>query len=258
MGDVEGGDSGECFLKNSFKGCLLSVFKDTPNSWVFTDGIHSGIGKYVGEVVKEINMTKNQVEERSENVTITCIGFTHWGSVKNKEDLIDPDSSLRPRQFKRKVNYDVKSRRELSPDSASRPKEEFLDPYHTHFLLIDDGTVGRVDDKIPFTLRDKIMEVADCPRANVLFGGGLNSFDDIIHSFTKIEKTSRSPCIVIKGSGKAASLIDLGMQLFRTKRKGEKDQDFITDIVNSKAMVDLIEKEFSPHEVKNVKWKLTY
>ena len=268
VGDVDGGDSGESFLKNSFKGCLLSVFKDTPNSWVLTDGFHCGIGKYVGEVVKDINLTKNQVQERSENVSITCIGFTHWGSVKNNKHLIDPDSSRRPKQFLQKVKYDVKTKKDCLPFYGLASKEEFLDPNHTHFLLIDDGTVGRVDDKIPFAFRDKIMEIASCPCANLLFGGGLSALDDIIHSLTKEGKTSKSlssfddgddyrtPCIVIKGSGKAADLITLGMQLLQAKRKGENDQEYVTHIVNSKAMVDLIDREFGMSEVKNIRWRL--
>ena len=45
----------------TFRNCLLSIFRDTPNSWVLTGGTYSGINHFVGQVVREINMAKNQV-----------------------------------------------------------------------------------------------------------------------------------------------------------------------------------------------------
>ena len=73
-----------------------------------------------------------------------------------------------------------------------------------------------------------MMEISDCPCANLLYGGGIDALDDILHSLTKKAKTNQSissfdddddigdfktPCIVIKGSGKAADLISLGLQM---------------------------------------------
>ena len=265
-GSFNGGGAG---VTASLRDCLFSIFRDTPNSWVLTGGLHAGIGKYVGAVVKDINMKKNQVEERSENVSLTCIGVTNWGVVKNKEILVDPDVKRRPspRQYDRRVTYDVE---DVGYGKCVFPRafryEEYLDPNHTHFLLVDDGTVGRMDDAIPFQIRNKIMENSSCPSANLLFGGDIHDLDDIIHSLTKEGRTKAStssiteegdyktPCIVIKGSGKAADLIALGMELLEAKRKSDNLQDYITDIVNSKAMKEMMMREFG--DVKNVKWRL--
>ena len=279
VGDVYGAayaervGGNEDSAKSAFRDCLLGFFKDTPNSWVVTGGTHTGIGRFVGEVVREINMTKNQVEERNENVSITCIGVANWGNVKNRHILVDPEIKRRPKQFTRTATYDVPSQGygfigPLGPHQFDRSRnEEYLDPNHTHFLLIDDGTIGRKDDAIPFTFRDKIMEISSCPCANLLFGGGLNALDDIIHSLTKVTRTNasassidevdgdyRTPCIVIKGSGYAADMIALGMELLEAKRKSDNVQEYIDDIVSSKAMRDFMENAFG--DIKNVKWRL--
>ena len=69
-----------------------------------------------------------QVEEKTENVSMKCIGVANWGIVKNKEKLIDPDVKRRPRQLTRTVTYDVSTRRNFEFKHHNNV-EEYLGMY---------------------------------------------------------------------------------------------------------------------------------
>jgi hypothetical protein len=83
-------------------------------------GLNEGVAKHVGTALSHERWTGLR---RNRLVTI---GIAPWGVVENKEDLKVKNKS---------VSYSVMEH----PNSACRP----LNPRHTNFLLVDNGSIGK-------------------------------------------------------------------------------------------------------------------
>lgn len=90
----------------------------TTGAWILTGGVNAGVVKHVGDALKE------HISRSSRK--ICTIGIAPWGVIENRNDLIGRDVI---------VPYQTL----LNPLS----KLNVLNSLHSHFILVDDGTVGK-------------------------------------------------------------------------------------------------------------------
>ncbi|XP_072520760.1 transient receptor potential cation channel subfamily M member 6 [Salminus brasiliensis] len=163
---------------------------ETTGAWIFTDGFNTGVSMYVGDGVKVYGTH----ERRKRNI----IGITPWGFIENHSDLIGRDV-LRHYQ------------------TLGNPlsKRSSLNGLHSHFLLVDDGTLGKSGGQLD--LRRKLERhihrqrihprlAQRVPVVCVVVEGGPHVLA------TVLEYVSRSPpvpVIVFEGTGRAADLLAL-------------------------------------------------
>uniref|UniRef100_A0AAQ4QVV8 non-specific serine/threonine protein kinase n=1 Tax=Gasterosteus aculeatus aculeatus TaxID=481459 RepID=A0AAQ4QVV8_GASAC len=104
-------------VKQAFSKGLITAALST-GAWILTDGISTGVSKYVGEAVKTFG--GHNLRKRN------TVGITPWGVIDNNMDLIGRDV-FRPYQ----------------PLGNPLSKRARLNGFHSHFLLVDDGTLGK-------------------------------------------------------------------------------------------------------------------
>uniref|UniRef100_A0A667WL81 Transient receptor potential cation channel, subfamily M, member 6 n=1 Tax=Myripristis murdjan TaxID=586833 RepID=A0A667WL81_9TELE len=73
-------------VSQAFSKGLITAALST-GAWILTDGINTGVSKYVGEAVK----TFGSHDLRKRNT----VGVTPWGVIDNNSDLIGRDVSVR-------------------------------------------------------------------------------------------------------------------------------------------------------------------
>ena len=96
----------------------------TTKAWIVTGGTKSGVMELVGKTVREAD------------VQVPCIGIAPWGAVKGFESLEAKHAKV--------ANYDrvlgLAGGGEAAPPTVGKLR---LDPYHSHFILYDDGSRGK-------------------------------------------------------------------------------------------------------------------
>uniref|UniRef100_A0A3Q3E5R1 TRPM SLOG domain-containing protein n=1 Tax=Hippocampus comes TaxID=109280 RepID=A0A3Q3E5R1_HIPCM len=71
-------------VKQAFTKGLITAARST-GAWILTDGINTGVSKYVGEAVKTFG--GHNLRKRN------TVGVTPWGVIDNNTDLIGRDVS---------------------------------------------------------------------------------------------------------------------------------------------------------------------
>jgi transient receptor potential cation channel subfamily M protein 2 len=109
-------------LKEVFRHGLVKAAEST-GAWIVTGGTNTGVMKHVGEAIRDYT-----IRHGSKNM-ISTIGIATWGCINNKDALVgSTEFGLWPADY--------------TPDETSqeKTKETPLDPNHSHFLLVDNGT----------------------------------------------------------------------------------------------------------------------
>ncbi|KAF4074612.1 hypothetical protein AMELA_G00241320 [Ameiurus melas] len=163
---------------------------ETAGAWIFTDGFNTGVSMYVGDAVKAYG-----THERRRR---TVIGITPWGLIENHTDLIGQDV-LRHYQ------------------TLGNPlsKRSSLNGMHSHFLLVDDGTLGKSGGQQE--LRRKLERhiqrqrihprlVQRVPLVCVVVEGGPAVLSTVLDY---VSRSPPVPVIVFEGTGRAADLLSL-------------------------------------------------
>nr|XP_015827713.2 transient receptor potential cation channel subfamily M member 6 [Nothobranchius furzeri] len=196
-------------VKQAFSKGLINAALST-GAWILTDGINTGVSKYVGDAVK----TFGGHDLRKRNT----IGITPWGMIDNNMDLIGRDV-FRPYQ----------------PLGNPLSKRACLNGFHSHFLLVDDGTLGKhgCQEGLRRKLEKHIQLQKVHPRLKqgvpvvcVVVEGGpaiVSTVLDYIRSAPPV------PVFVFEGSGKAADL--LAFLHKQTANNRELDEDIKEDFL---------------------------
>ncbi|XP_058231170.1 transient receptor potential cation channel subfamily M member 6 isoform X2 [Hemibagrus wyckioides] len=163
---------------------------ETAGAWIFTDGFNTGVSMYVGDALKVYGTH----ERRKRSV----IGITPWGLIENHTDLIGRDV-LRHYQ------------------TLGNPlsKRSSLNNLHSHFLLVDDGTLGKSGGQQE--LRRKLERHIQRQRIHPRLGQRVPLVCVVVEGgpavlSTVLDYVSRSPpvpVIVFEGTGRAADLLSL-------------------------------------------------
>ncbi|XP_014399064.1 PREDICTED: transient receptor potential cation channel subfamily M member 1 isoform X2 [Myotis brandtii] len=160
----------------------------TTGAWIFTGGVSTGVISHVGDALKD-HSSKSRGR-------VCAIGIAPWGLVENKEDLIGKDVT-RPYQ------------------TMSNPlsKLSVLNSAHTHFILADNGTLGRYGAEVK--LRRQLEKHISLQKINTRLGqgvpvvglvveGGPNVFSVVLEY---LREEPPVPVVVCDGSGRASDIL---------------------------------------------------
>uniref|UniRef100_A0A3B4ZDJ1 non-specific serine/threonine protein kinase n=1 Tax=Stegastes partitus TaxID=144197 RepID=A0A3B4ZDJ1_9TELE len=160
----------------------------TTGAWILTGGVNTGVAKHVGDALKEHCSGSSK--------KICTIGIAPWGVIENRNDLIGRDI-IAPYQTL------------LNPLS----KLNVLNNLHSHFLLVDDGTVGKYGAEVKLR-RDLEKHInlqriharigQGVPVVALIFEGGPNL---ILTVLEYLQESPPVPVVVCEGTGRAADIL---------------------------------------------------
>ncbi|CAJ1067967.1 transient receptor potential cation channel subfamily M member 6 isoform X3 [Xyrichtys novacula] len=174
-------------VEQAFSKGLMTASLST-GAWILTDGINTGVSRYVGEAVK----TFGGHDLRKRNT----VGITPWGVIENNSDLMGRDV-FRPYQ----------------PVGNPLSKRARLNRFHSHFLFVDDGTLCKhgCQQGLRRTLEKQIQQQKIHPRLNqgvpvvcVVVEGGPAVVSTVLDYVSSVPPV---PVFVFEGSGRAADLL---------------------------------------------------
>ncbi|XP_061167153.1 transient receptor potential cation channel subfamily M member-like 2 [Saccostrea echinata] len=185
-------------IKEEFRRGLMKVARST-GAWIITGGTNAGVMKHVGEAVRDYGLVSASTNP------IIVIGVATWGCIQNKEDLIDPEC-----RGKWPASYRL--------GKKQRPKESFLDPNHTHFVLVDNGTQHQFGVEIPFRARmeNSIANMKTntgknasvyVPVVLLVLEGGPGTLETAHQAVA-----NNTPIVIVQGSGRAADILAFAYQ----------------------------------------------
>nr|XP_033775417.1 transient receptor potential cation channel subfamily M member 1 isoform X2 [Geotrypetes seraphini] len=160
----------------------------TTGAWIFTGGVSTGIVRHVGDALKD-HSSKSRGR-------IYAIGIASWGIVENKEDLIGRDVT-KPYQ------------------TMSNPlsKLSVLNNTHTHFILADNGTIGKYEAEVK--LRRQLEKHISLQKINTRLGQGVPLVTLIAEGGPNVISIVREclqevppvPVVICDGSGRASDIL---------------------------------------------------
>ncbi|XP_064152894.1 transient receptor potential cation channel subfamily M member 6 isoform X2 [Anguilla rostrata] len=161
---------------------------ETTGAWVLTEGINTGVSKYVGDAVK-----LHGTHDFRKRYTV---GIAPWGVIENQSDLLGKEV-LRPYQ------------------TVGNPlsKRACLNGLHSHFLLVDDGTVGKQGNQMQLRARlERLLQLQKIhprlaqrvPVVCVVVEGGPGLVSLVLEYVRSVPPV---PVIVFDGTGRAADLL---------------------------------------------------
>ncbi|KAG8440538.1 hypothetical protein GDO86_006327 [Hymenochirus boettgeri] len=160
----------------------------TTGAWIITGGVNAGVAKHVGDALKEHASRSSR--------KICTIGIAPWGVIENRNDLVGRDV-IAPYQTL------------LNPLS----KLNVLNNLHSHFILVDDGTVGKYGAEV--SLRRELEKTINLQRIHarigqgvpvvaLIFEGGPNV---ILTVLEYLQESPPVPVVVCEGTGRAADIL---------------------------------------------------
>uniref|UniRef100_A0A8V5HAH8 Uncharacterized protein n=1 Tax=Melopsittacus undulatus TaxID=13146 RepID=A0A8V5HAH8_MELUD len=169
----------------------------TTGAWIITGGVNTGVAKHVGDALREHASRSSR--------KICTIGIAPWGVIENRNDLVGRDV-VAPYQTL------------LNPLS----KLNVLNNLHSHFILVDDGTVGKYGAEVK--LRRELEKHSrytynivfllficnfigigqGVPVVALVFEGGPNV---ILTVLDFLQESPPVPVVVCEGTGRAADIL---------------------------------------------------
>uniref|UniRef100_A0A8D0EAC1 non-specific serine/threonine protein kinase n=1 Tax=Salvator merianae TaxID=96440 RepID=A0A8D0EAC1_SALMN len=160
----------------------------TTGAWIVTGGVNTGVAKHVGDALREHASQSSR--------KICTIGIAPWGVIENRNDLVGRDV-VAPYQTL------------LNPLS----KLNVLNNFHSHFILVDDGTVGKYGAEVK--LRRELEKMINLQRIHarigqgvpvvaLIFEGGPNV---ILTVLEYLQENPPVPVVVCEGTGRAADIL---------------------------------------------------
>jgi transient receptor potential cation channel subfamily M protein 2 len=133
-------------LKKSFKKKLIKAAMST-NAWIITNGVFTGVTRLVGEAVAD--------EFHHERAKVTVLGVASWGKIGHHDKLINRKLE-EFEQTNNRVVYQSQQETDLDLFVSQRrairdgTEQSLLDPNHTHFILVDDGSRNQAGKETEF------------------------------------------------------------------------------------------------------------
>ncbi|XP_063782066.1 transient receptor potential cation channel subfamily M member 7-like isoform X2 [Pseudophryne corroboree] len=182
----------------------------TTGAWILTGAVNNGVTEHIGDALKE---HASQLCHK-----ICVVGITPWGIIDGRQDLIGRDV-VAPYQ------------------TLMNPLSKFhvLNSLHTHFILVDDGTVGRhgAEVHIRRELESRICQKQihartgkRIPIVALVVEGGPNT---ILTVFDYLQQSPPVPVVVCEGSGRAADI--LAYVYKQTGSQGNLPEDTQSDVI---------------------------
>ncbi|KAG8512994.1 Transient receptor potential cation channel subfamily M member 6, partial [Galemys pyrenaicus] len=172
-------------LKEIFSQGLVKA-AETTGAWIITEGINTGVSKHVGDALKAHS---SQTLRK-----ISTVGIPPWGVIENQKDLIGKDVVCLYQTLGNPLS-----------------KLTTLNSMHSHFILSDDGTVGKYGNEMKLRRNlEKYLSLQKIhsrsrqgvPVVGLVVEGGPN----VIISVWETVK-DKDPVVVCEGTGRAADLL---------------------------------------------------
>ncbi|XP_065589991.1 transient receptor potential cation channel subfamily M member 7 [Cyrtonyx montezumae] len=160
----------------------------TTGAWIITGGVNTGVAKHVGDALREHASRSSR--------KICTIGIAPWGVIENRNDLVGRDV-VAPYQTL------------LNPLS----KLNVLNNLHSHFILVDDGTVGKYGAEVK--LRRELEKTINLQRIHARIGQGVpvvalvfeGGPNVILTVLDFLNESPPVPVVVCEGTGRAADIL---------------------------------------------------
>ncbi|KAM4016023.1 transient receptor potential cation channel subfamily M member 4 isoform 2-T3 [Anomaloglossus baeobatrachus] len=230
---VVGGDGDfkmKTWLKDILRKGLVKAAQST-GAWIMTGGMQVGIGKYVGEAVRD-----HATASSNSRTKVVAMGIAPWGIVNNCLSLVNPKGSSPAKYYMETVDGPTYS----------------LDNNYSVFLLADDGTIEQMGGETGFRFR--LEEHISRQKTGV---GGKGSIEIPVlcmliagesKMLERVYKATMSPipCLLVAGSGGVADCLaeileeSLTMESIRSLIEEKLKQHFPDE--NLTKMIGKIEK----------------
>uniref|UniRef100_A0A670JCK1 non-specific serine/threonine protein kinase n=1 Tax=Podarcis muralis TaxID=64176 RepID=A0A670JCK1_PODMU len=161
---------------------------ETTGAWILTEGINTGVSKHVGDALK---LHASQYLRK-----ILAVGIPPWGIIENQRDLIGKDVVCLYQTLSNPLS-----------------KLSTLNSMHSHFILADDGTVGKYGNEMKLRRNlEKYLSLQKIhsrmgqgvPLVGLLVEGGPN---EILTVWEYVRDKPAVPVVVYEGTGRAADLL---------------------------------------------------
>ncbi|KAL3875814.1 hypothetical protein ACJMK2_033729, partial [Sinanodonta woodiana] len=231
-----------------FKRVLMNA-ATTTGAWIITGGMGTGVMKIVGEAVRDHILTKGTTDKK-----IVALGIATWGCVANRKSLVGHDQGLWPATYR---SADLGNRKETGDEP-----EVLLDHNHTHFILVDDGTINKYGVEIELVAELEkyiskrksdtgLVEKLSVPMVKIVVEGGVNTMETVWKSVT-----ANIPVLVLKGTGRAADFIAYGYRLQKQNSKKGKIKFLEKLKKKAESVFQWKDKDKKENEIKNCVDKL--
>ncbi|XP_016078465.1 PREDICTED: transient receptor potential cation channel subfamily M member 6 [Miniopterus natalensis] len=172
-------------LKEIFSQGLVKA-AETTGAWIITEGINTGVSKHVGDALKA---HFSQCLRK-----IWTVGIPPWGVIENQRDLIGKDVVCLYQTLGNPLS-----------------KLTTLNSMHSHFILSDDGTVGKYGNEMKLRRNLEkylsLQKIHSCSRQGVpMVGLVVEGGPNVILSVWETVK-DKHPVVVCEGTGRAADLL---------------------------------------------------
>ncbi|CAF1681388.1 unnamed protein product, partial [Rotaria sp. Silwood1] len=181
-------------LLRAFRHGLLKVAQTT-GAWIITGGMNTGIMKLVGEIV-QINPDRSR--------PIPLIGIATWGCVSGRQHLDVRGSSV----------YYAKPRSNIRGEAP-------LEPNHTKFIFIDDGTERKYGREIAFRAQLEQAMSNPVPVVLLVVEGGPNTVRTVHEAVVE----NNIPAVFLEGTGRCCDLFAKAFHLYDEYRRNIESDD---------------------------------
>ncbi|XP_023364773.1 transient receptor potential cation channel subfamily M member 6 [Otolemur garnettii] len=172
-------------LKKIFSQGLVKA-AETTGAWIVTEGINTGVSKHVGDALKAHSSQSLR--------KIWTVGIPPWGVIENQRDLIGNDVVFLYQALGNPLS-----------------KLTTLNSMHSHFILSDDGTVGKYGNEMK--LRRNLEKYLSLQKIHSRSGQGvpvvrlvMEGGPNVILSVWETVR-DKEPVVVLEGTGRAADLL---------------------------------------------------
>ncbi|XP_058513350.1 transient receptor potential cation channel subfamily M member 6 isoform X1 [Ochotona princeps] len=172
-------------IKEIFSHGLVKA-AETTGAWIISEGINTGVSKHVGEALKA---------HSSKSLRKICtVGIPPWGVIENQKDLIGKDVVCLYQTLGNPLS-----------------KLTTLNSMHSHFILADDGTVGKYGNEMKLRRNLEkhlsLQKIHSCSRQGVpVVGLVVEGGPNVILAVWETVK-DRDPVVVCEGTGRAADIL---------------------------------------------------
>ena len=227
--------------RDAIKEAILAAAQPT-NAWLVTDGINIGCSKLVGEIVKEGQFYIKDKDRSLAKMTrgLKAIGICSWGFLANNDALVNKQkfgrsvSTVSHNSTSSTHDNDYKTYTCLSRKIVNKPS---LEPNHTHFLIVDNGTnqkSQKMSQEVTKLFYNDFLKLLiakssknsdergglDIPVITLLIEGGPTSIEKL-HDSLDI----KIPCVIMEGSGRAADILAYALNNKFAKTKDNTNQE---------------------------------
>uniref|UniRef100_A0A8C0HJ51 non-specific serine/threonine protein kinase n=1 Tax=Buteo japonicus TaxID=224669 RepID=A0A8C0HJ51_9AVES len=161
---------------------------ETTGAWIITEGINSGVSRHVGDALKGCASPHLR--------KICAVGIPPWGIIENQRDLIGKDVVCLYQTLGNPLS-----------------KLSTLNSMHSHFLMADDGTVGKYGNEM--MLRRNLEKYISLQKIHTRMGQGVPIVGLVVEGgpnvilmvWEYVRASPAVPVVVYEGTGRAADIL---------------------------------------------------